>query len=180
MNLVTTRSPNWDPEGPCGFRLCGGGTCYLISIWVAWRRRASDVDDGLSPLGVQHAAQDVVAHARKVLHPAARISTTECSCRFGLPGDVAHRLMPEVSRTLATLRSASSASSGSPCRRACTRPGVAASPSGPAPCCARPCWRAACGSMIDRRHLYSSVLSRGSKTLEPWGPHKHETAPARL
>ena len=62
----------------------------------------------LHALRVEHAADDVIAHARKSFTRPPRISTTECSCRlWPSPGNVAHDFDSRlVRRTLATLRSA--------------------------------------------------------------------------
>ena len=61
----------------------------------------------LDALRVEHAAQDVVAHARQVLHAAAADQHHRVLLQVvAFAGDVADDFEPLVRRTLATLRSA--------------------------------------------------------------------------
>src|SRR5258706_8667229 len=94
MNLVSTRSPNFGSGRTSRFsarrRRDISASSLLRSLGAVERTALLAV---LDPLGIQHAAEDVVADAGKVLHPAAADKDHRVLLQIvALTGDVANRL----------------------------------------------------------------------------------------
>src|SRR5579872_25857 len=181
MNLVTTRSPNF-----------GSGNTLRVS---ALRRR--DILSGLfrsfravkrtalsavlHPLGVENAAEDMVAHARQVLHPPAADQHDGVFLQVvAFAGDVAHRLDARGQAHLGDL----------PQRRVrlLRRHRIDAGADAPAlrrtlqgrHLVARDLVGARLADqLVDRRHSYSSASKRWLLTHGTAASDKHETAPKR-
>src|SRR6516225_456781 len=107
INLVNTLSPNLASGRTSRFtaaRRRDMGLFLLRALGAVFRAPLTPI---FHALGVERAANDVVAHARQVLNPSAADQDNRVLLQvMTLAGDITCHLKPLVSRTRATLRRA--------------------------------------------------------------------------